>query len=155
MYSDFGIDNAVAFRGEFHHPWFFDTYQHRLMEEFSDEFVHIRLKKTGVILQFRFDIMPTFRHEGILITSTNEDTLCIFNHKTPSIENTVRRYEVGGREKPSKTAYNGIVKYGGYIKKQYKHLMETLDAADVELRPENLKLIRESLERRREIYASE
>lgn len=144
-YDTFGVDNVVRFHGKFEHPWFYDTKEHRLMEEYSPEFVHLKTLKSGIIFQFRLGTYAHFRH-CLLLTSTAEDTYYM-NASNPDIDANLMTILNKGRPAPSKTAYNGIVTFGKYFTQQWEHLHRTMSAEDVSFAPSSLKLIVDYLRR--------
>lgn len=153
LYDTYEVKGVVAYRGNFQHPWFFDTYQHRLMKDFSDKYIHLKSLKTGDIFQFMLiDVLPRFRRKGILITSTMGDTVYVFDIKQPSFHKTIHRYQQGSIAKASSTSYSGTVKYGGYIMKQYEEFFKHIKEADIEFSDKSLMLIRDELERRKVLY---
>lgn len=157
LYKDYGIKGVVPFLGEFEHPWFLDSDRHKLMEDWSREYVHLRALKTGTIYQIRLvDRMPRYkRRAGILFTSTDEDTAFIFAVKEPSFQKTLDQFAKAGEKKPSETSYSGYVKFGGYVRNGIVSFLQNLEKADISISDYQLKLIYEDLLKRRKLYASE
>lgn len=157
LYKDYGIKGVVPFLGEFEHPWFLDNDRHKLMLDWSREYIHLRALKTGTIYQIRLtERMPRYkRREGILFTSTDEDTAFVFAVKEPSFQKTIDRFAKAGKKRPSDTSYTGYVNFGNYVINGIQTLLENLDKAGISISDYQLKSIYEDLLKRRELYATE
>lgn len=154
----FGIPNTYHWRGEFEHPWFFETMYHRLMDDYSEEFVFVESIKTGIIFEFRLFYFSHFGYNEfhkpncILMTSTSGNTMFLPRHG--DIERSLRRILKGGAPKASKTSHTGKVCFGEKFFKCYAEYQNILQACEMQITEKNIKLIWDELQKK-QLYKKE
>lgn len=145
------MGKAVVFEGgHFNPPYFFDNRNFKMMQPWSDKFVHIKTF-SGEVFQFMLtdDIITRTNHtSGMIMTSTLEDTyeflptlLSIEAMHTWATHQFKRKVKVKG-------SYSGYSCSGLWNIKQYERLIPHLKEQGIYFSDEVLENIYAELKRR-------
>lgn len=142
------LGSAIYYRGDFEHPWFFDSPTQIMVRDFHPAYIHFKTINNE-IYQFRLEDFHS--KESLLLTSTLGDTFWFFLPH-PSIERTMH-IAIKGRERySSKTSISGYVCWGNYFDTLLLRLQGHMETEDIEFPADKLDIIAHELKRRREIY---